>query len=214
MHINDDTLPLVADVERIFSEHAGDELSARAWLEECEIDPGPIIERVGKIAVMSYALVWNPETGCYDFRAYDVDHVGPKRQPALAVPIMESGEFVDLLLIADDMSFETVCCRARWLGRDNLKGAVRLHRHPLDWLEAGCTGCCHVALICRQALKELSRAESITCNDIDTALNAWGWGFDSDDAELSRFEIDDTAESIRAYFGEQAKCQAPLEAFR
>ena len=69
----DDTLPLPADVERIFHKHAGDDLTARAWLEERGIDPAPIIERAGKIALLDYAFVWNPQAGRYDFKVYPAD---------------------------------------------------------------------------------------------------------------------------------------------
>jgi hypothetical protein len=51
----------------------------------------------------------------------------PKHPEALAVPIIEDGEFLDLLLIGDDFSFETVTCRVPWLGQDNLRqSTVRL----------------------------------------------------------------------------------------
>jgi hypothetical protein len=176
-----DTLPLPTDVECEFLDKAGDDVNA----------------------LIDYALVWNPNTGRYQFMIYGPDDIGPKRS-ALAVPVYEGGAFVDLLLIGDDCSFETACCRASWLGRDNIGGpVVRLHAHPLDWLEAGCTGVCHIEPITRAAFEELRGAESIECNDIYTALCAWDWGFDSDNEELARFSIDDTPESVRSYFEDE-----------
>jgi hypothetical protein len=77
--------------------------------------------------------------------------------------------------------------------------SVRLHPHPLDWLEAGCTGACHIALISRKALKELRAAKTIQCNDIGTALEAWDWGFSADDEELGRFVIDADEANILEY---------------
>jgi hypothetical protein len=122
----DDTLPLPADVERAFLEHAGDGLSATEWLEERGIDPAPI----ENAALIQSSLVWNSHAGRYDFLIYGPDHIGPKRRPALAVPIVENGQFIDLLLIgdfvsfddddSDDRYFETVCCRTPWLGRQNI----------------------------------------------------------------------------------------------
>jgi hypothetical protein len=47
----------------------------------------------------------------------------------------------------------------------------------MDWLEAGCTGVCHIEPISRKALKDLRNVETIECNDIHTALEAWSWGY-------------------------------------
>ncbi|SFI32659.1 hypothetical protein [Bradyrhizobium sp. Gha] len=197
----DDTLPIPADVERRFLENVSHEVGVRTWLEEREIDP----ERTGQAALINYGYVWNGVR--YNFKIYPAEHIGPKRS-ALAVPIIEAGQFVDLLLIGDDGSFETVSCRASWLGRDNInRSTVRLHAHPLDWLQSGCTGVCHIAPISRAALKELAAVQRIECNDIHTALEAWDWGF-GDDEGLSRFWIDDTPESIRRYFEQAARWQA------
>jgi hypothetical protein len=205
----DDTLPLLPDVQRAYLEHAGDGMSAdtATWLRDRGIDPAPI----NNAALIQYAFIWNPHAGRYDFRVYDAEHIGPKRRPVLAVPIIEDGKFIDLLLICDfigfdtdepdDRYFETVCCRASWLG--TITPTTRLHAHPLDWLESGCTGACHIALISRAALKDLRNVESIVCNDVATALNAWSWAFDADEAELSRFVIDDTLESIDSYYREE-----------
>ncbi|MGY3294143.1 Zn-dependent oligopeptidase [Bradyrhizobium sp. LM3.6] len=70
----------------------------------------------------------------------------------------------------------------------------------MDWIESGCTGVCHIAPVSRKALKELAKAKTIECNDIETALEAWDWAFESNEAELARFEIDDTPHTIQAYY--------------
>src|ERR1700694_5318647 len=98
----DDTLPLPDEVEREFFDHAGDDLTALAWLAETYIDPAPILETVGKIALVQCGTVWNPETGRYRLFIYAPDHIGPKYPPELAVPIIEKGVFVDLLFISDE----------------------------------------------------------------------------------------------------------------
>ena len=96
-------------------------------------------------------------TGRYRFVIYDSDHVGPKHAAELALPIFEDGIFTDLLCITDQMSFARVTSRAKWLGRENLAAlVVRLHAHPMDWLESG-TGVCHIEPCSRKALKDLSQ---------------------------------------------------------
>ncbi|MDA9437241.1 hypothetical protein [Bradyrhizobium sp. CCBAU 51627] len=210
----DDTLPDPADVERLFIENVSDGFGVRTWLEERDINPA----RIGKAALITYGFVWNSVTGRYDFTIYPQEHVGPK-YCAFAVPVYEGGQFVDLLLIGDDGSFETVSCRASWLGRDNInQSTIRLHAHPLNWLQSGCTGVCHIASISRAALKELVAVQRIECSDIRTAMEAWDWGF-GDDEGLSRFWIDDTVGSIRTYFEADARWRiatiaAIPEAFR
>jgi len=199
----DDTLPLPAEVEREFLDHAGDELIAKTWLEDHGIDPAPIIEHVGKIALVQYWNVWNPGTGRYRLLIYMPDHIGPKYPPELAVPIIENGVFVDLLFISDEMTFARATCRAPWLG--HFEPVVRLHAHPMDWLEAGCTGVCHIEPCSRKALKELRSVQKIECNDIHTALEAWDWGFGGDEDELAQFSIDDSPFSIRCYFEDEVR---------
>jgi hypothetical protein len=202
----DDTLPLPDEVEREFLDKAGDDLTALAWLEERDIDSAPILKSVGKIALIQYWSVWNPDTGRYRFLIYEPDHVGPKYPPELAIPIIEDGRFIDLLFISDEMSFARATCRAPWLGRKNLTlPIVRLHAHPMDWLESGCTGVCHIEPISRKALAELTDATTIECNDVYTALEAWDWAFGGDPQELERFDIDDTPYSIRCYFEDEVK---------
>jgi hypothetical protein len=145
--------------------------TALAWLEERDIDAAPILKTVGKIALIQCGTVWNPDTGRYRFMIYTPAHVGPKYPPELAIPIIEDGKFVDLLFISDEMSFVRATCRAPWLGRENLTlPVVRLHAHPMNWLESGCTGVCHIEPISRKALAELRNVETIECNDIHTAV--------------------------------------------
>jgi hypothetical protein len=208
----DDTLPSPTEVEREFLDNAGDDMTAAvAWLAERDIDPTPILEHVGRIALVQCGTDWNPETGRYRLFIYEPDHIGPKYEPELAVPIFEGGNFTDLLFINDENSFVRATCRAAWLGRENLfLPVVRLHAHPMDWLEAGCTGVCHIEPISRKALKDLHSATTIECNDIHTALEAWDWGFGGEDDELARFAIDDSPAGIRSYFEQEAKWRTAL----
>jgi hypothetical protein len=193
----DDTLPLPDEVAQEFSDKAGDGLTAQEWLFNHGIDTAAI----EKVALIQYGVVWHSDTGRYQFVIYEPAHIGPKHPPELAIPIFEDGKLLDLLVISDDMSFDRVTCRAPWLGRKNLAASVvRLHAHPMDWIESGCTGVCHIEPVSRKALKKLRRATTIECNDIYTALEAWSWGFSDDDDELARFVIDDSPFSIRSYF--------------
>jgi hypothetical protein len=183
---SENTLPNPGDVERAFREHAGDGVSA---------------------TIVDYALVWNP-LGKYELVLYQPDHVGPKRQ-GIAVPVTEAGAFVDLLLLHTDCSDFTVC-GTQWLGRDNLKQpTVRLHATPNDWYDAGCEGACHVARTSRVALQELKlqKVATILCSDMNTAMEAWDWGFAGDESELSRFVVDATPEAVQRYFEDGARWQ-------
>ena len=192
----DDTLPAAEEVEREFKARGGDKGAATKWLAGHGVDTSP-----PQAALIQYGVAWTPDVGRYRFVIYGPEHVGPKYPPELAIPIYESDAFVDLLVIGDDQSWAMVTCRTPWLGRDNLaQPVVRLHAHPMDWLEAGCTGVCHIAPVSRKALKELTKYKTIECNDIETALEAWDWGFGSAEAELARFEIDDTPHAIQAYY--------------
>jgi hypothetical protein len=196
----DDTLPLPDEVEREFLDKAGDGLTAVAWLADYGIDTAP-----QNVALIQYGVIWNPETGRYRFFIYAPDHIGPKHPHELAIPIIENGVFVDLLFISDEMSYTRATCRAPWLGRENLTlPVIRLHAHPMDWL-VDCTGVCHIEPVSRKALKDLRSVATIECNDIHTALEAWGWAFGGDDNELSRFLIDDTPFAIRRYFEDEVK---------
>lgn len=193
----DDTLPLPNEVEQEFLGKAGDALTALSWLADHGVDTSPPPQS----AAIQYGIVWNSETGRYMFVVYGPEHVGPKHPHELAVPIFEDGALIDLLVISREMSFAMVTGRASWLGRENLAlPVVRLHAHPMDWLAAGCTGVCHVEPISRKALKELAQAKTIECDDIETALEAWDWGFGSDEAELARFEIDAAPHAVQAYY--------------
>jgi hypothetical protein len=188
----DDTLPLPAEVEREFRDKAGDNLTALAWLTDHGIDSAST-----DVALIQYGMVWNHEIDRYQFVIYAPDHIGPKHRPELAIPIMEDGIFVDLLFISDEMSFARATCRTPWLGRANLTlPVVRLHAHPMDWLEAGRSGVCYIEPISRKALRELRGVTTIECSDIHTALEVWDWAFDGDEDELSRFDIDATPSCV------------------
>jgi hypothetical protein len=203
-----DDLPLPTEVEREYLDHAGDGLTAIAWLADLGIDSAP-----SHAALIQYGMVWNPETGRFRFLIYAPEHVGPKCQPVLAVPIIEDGVFIDLLLLSDDMSFETAACRAQWLG--TVAGpVVRLHAHPMDWLESGCTAVCHIEPIGRESLADLRNVTTIECNDIHTALEAWDFGFGADDDELARFSIDDSPAAIRSYSEDAMRLQAVVSESR
>jgi hypothetical protein len=207
----DDTMPLPADVEREFLDKGTDQVSALAWLDELEIDPGPILETAGCIAAVQWTLIWDCHSERYRFHIYEPEHVGPKYPLHIAVPIVEDGAFVDLLLMDADCvdDYTRSCGQAQWLGREQLlQPVVRLHRDPFNWLEAGCRGVCHIEPISRKALKDLGQAGKIQCSDIHTALEAWDWGFAADDDELARFVIDAHPENIRAYFDDLARWSA------
>ena len=198
----DDTLPLPEEVEKEFTDKAGAGLTAITWL--AEPPPGA--------ALIQYGTIWTPETGRYRFVIYGADHIGPKHPPELAFPIFEDGKFLDLLCISDEMTFVRITCRAQWLGRENLAlPVVRLHPHPMDWLDAGCTGICHIESTSRKALRALRDIGTIECNCIRTALEAWDWGFDADRAnfdspkDMARFMIDDSPFNIRQYFEDEVR---------
>lgn len=204
----DDTLPTAEEVWSEFQERAGGKAAAIKWLAEHGVNTPP----PPQAAVIQYGVVWT-EVGRYRFVIYGPEHVGPKDSPELAVPIFENGTFIDLLVISGEMHFASVTGRVSWLGRKNLAlPVVRLHAHPMDWLEADCTGVCHIAPMSRKALKELATAGTIECNDIETALEAWDWGFGADEAELARFEVDDTREAIEAYYERQVSWHSELVA--
>ncbi|WP_256807801.1 hypothetical protein [Bradyrhizobium sp. Bra64] len=205
--IFDDTLPTAEEVEQEFQERAGDKAAAIKWLAEHGVNTTP----PPQTALIQYGVVWTPETGRYRFVIYGSEHVGPKHPHELAVPIVENGTFIDLLVISGELHFASVTCRAAWLGRENLTlPVVRLHAQPMDWLKAGCTGACHIAPMSRKALNELAGAGIIECNKIETALEAWDWAFGADDAELARFEVDDKCEAIEAYYERQVSWHAEL----
>jgi hypothetical protein len=190
----DNTLPLPEEVEKEFSDKAGDGLSVTEWLTE----PPP------GAALIQYGTIWNPETGRYRFVIYRPEHIGPKHPAELAIPIFDHGAFLDLLCISEEMTLVRITGRAPWLGRENfMLPVVRLHAHPMDWLEAGCKGVCHIEPISRKALKDLSQVGTIECSDIYTALEAWDWGFGGEDEELARFSIDDSPFNIRRYFEDE-----------
>ena len=117
--------------------------------------------------------------------------------------------------IASSLTFYSSATKCRLLGphvgpigwAKNLTGpVVRLHAHPMDWLEAGCTGVCHIEPISRKALERPSHGQ--TGSNATTSiprLEAWDRGFGGEDDELKAFEIDDSPYTIRSYFEEQIK---------
>jgi hypothetical protein len=106
------------------------------------------------------------------------------------------------------MSVARATCRTPWLGRANLTlPVVRLHAHPMDWLEAGRTGVCYIEPISRKALRELRGVTTIECSDIHTALEVWDWAFDGDEDELSRFDIDATPSCVSTYIEGEVQWQ-------
>lgn len=209
--LEDDTMPKPADVETVFNKTEIDIDAAANWFADFDIDMNAVTRSCGKIGLINYAITWDRAAGRYRFGTFPAG--GYRQRTALAVPVLEGGRFVDLLLIgAQSYTITTACGRAHWLGRDNLTApVVWLHASPFDWLEAGCEGAAHIHPVSRQALKELRAARVIACNDVETALEAWDWAFGADDAELGRFEIDANPEAIRDYFEQQARISAIRE---
>jgi hypothetical protein len=208
----DDTMPLPTEVEREFFGKGTDEVSAIEWLPELEIDPAPVLAVAGRVACIQWTMLWDSEAERYQFHIYSPDHIGPKGNQHFAMPIMRDGVFADLLLINVDCvdDHTRACWSAPWLGGDELgrEKVIRLHRDPLEWLESGCRGVCHLEPISRQALKQLREADTILCGDMHTAVEAWDWAFGAEEVELSRFVIDATPYNIRAYFDRLAECRA------
>ncbi|MQX70072.1 hypothetical protein [Sinorhizobium meliloti] len=181
---------------------------ARAWLTDNDIDPDKLPFQCKLVHV----------TGSNDFEIPLPDACGrivwtfneqPQRH-ALIFPVIIDGQFLDLMILdIEDFSFFTVRHKAIWLGSDNISGAeVRLHKHPMDWLGAGSTGCCYIDPQRRTPMKRLQAVGKIYCNDVELALEAWEWGFSAHDEHLDRFEIDDHPDNIRDYFEAQAMAQA------
>ena len=202
----DDTLPPLDDVQAEFRDKAVDIAGAFEFLADLDIDADVVTSAVGKIALIEYAISWNPLAGRYQFA------IGEGEPDTLAVPILEGGQFVDLLLIADDLSFGTVCGGALWLGRDHLAApVVRLHASPLDWLRGLLRGRLSYPPLQPARSEGASACAAYRCNDMTTALEAWDWAFGADDGELGRFDIDASPESIREYFDSQARYRASIE---
>jgi hypothetical protein len=200
MHFSKDSLPSDWKATELCLQQRQD--LAVQWLQDRDIDPQPIIERVGAIAVIGIAFDWTPDSERFDI--YPIDYIGPTRE-AVAVPVIENGEIIDLLLVFDDFSGVTVFGSV-WLGSDYLReSSVRLHAEPVKWLDAGCTGCCHVGLTSRKGLQELQPMQAIHCRNIETALEAWTWGFGEDDAKLAHFVIDASPMAIRRYYEKEAR---------
>ena len=125
-NFEDDALPPVDDVQAEFRDKSVDIAGAAEFLADLEIDADAVTQAVGKVALIEYAITWNSLSGRYLFA------IGGGEPDTLALPILEGGKFVDLLLIEDDLSFGTVCGRALWLGRDSRRRRLsRLHADPL-----------------------------------------------------------------------------------
>ena len=183
------------------------------FLRDEGIDPAPVLAAVGAVKLLNTSnstALYRPEL---DHSGTGVVHEfannGP---PAIAFPIIEDGRFVDLLLIGtNDFSFDTLLGETCWLGRDALTSAtVRLHKHPLDWLDAGCTGVCHIAPFSRAEFAEFRGVERIECSDIHLAMEVLGWAFDGDEDELKRFFIDDEPQNIREFFLQEEQFKAEV----
>ncbi|CEJ13408.1 hypothetical protein BN1110_03724 [bacterium YEK0313] len=183
-------LPVPIDVCAAF-EAETDTVGAHEWMLENDIDPGPVIAVLG------------------DVKLIDVVSRDCPSWTALALPLRADGVFVDTLLIDTD-TFEhlRICDAVDWLGEDNISGTVRLHAAPVDWLRAGCAGCCSLHPYGRGHLRALRRADRIQCDDIRLALEAWEWGFGAYDNDLARFDIDDLPENVACYFQRQARAVA------
>lgn len=174
--------------------------AAIEWMNQNGFPADAILERLGKVvlvhAVPSYAD--RSMTLAFDF----ID-AAPN---AAAFPVYRDGEIIDLLLVEIDAVETTLLCYdSDWLGHDALlEPVVRLHAKPLDWLASGCEGACHIRMTSRAALRDLSAAQTILCDNISVAMDVWDWAFDADESELSRFEVDDTPENIRDFFRAEA----------
>lgn len=193
-------LPHIDDVMDQLDAASG-EAEARVWLDEREISTLPVTAKLLRVVAD------------YDFNIYPGLNTGRLvftitggAPNTLALPVVDGGRIIDMLLIDadDEFAWATTCGTARWLGRDALSHpVVRLHPHPIDWIEAGCTGACHIDDN-RRSFSDLAGATTIQCNDIETALAAWDHGFGAEDEALDRFTVDDDPANIRAYFERQA----------
>lgn len=131
--------------------------------------------------------------------------LGGEPAEVVAMTVFESGNVIDILLIDPETSdWSRVCQAARWLGGDNIgDSVVRLHRQPLDWLAAGGAGIVNLHPYQRDHFPALKAAGRIECDEIELAIDCWDWS-GADDADLTRFEIDDDPENVEAYFRRSA----------
>jgi len=212
-----DTLPSLAPDDENFAAFraADDGGKVIDWLRDNDFDPARILNALGTVKLlklhpdMEYRLGATPGTGTLmlDIRAGEPDH--------LVFPIIEGGQWVDLACweVLDHEcvpSFRVfTLADAPWLGRDNIAGPrVRLHHSVFSWLGAGCSGCVSIHPFQRTHLKDLAAVDTIECNEISTATEAWEWGFGGLDEALSRFLIDDEPENVTDYFKREAFWQA------
>jgi hypothetical protein len=207
----DHELHFQPSVERVRQQFdAADGLAeADEWLRDEGFDAAAILKATGGAKLVNYTCDYGFNVGAEgEGIVFTIVHGEPN---ALAIPIVEQGEFVDLLLLdLDTYEFDRATKMAFWLGRDQICGTVRLHTSPGEWLQAACAGVCHIEPVSRRALVDLQRCEKIICDDVRTALDAWEWGFSGRDEYLSRFEIDAPQEDVDAYFEAQGKLRARL----
>src|SRR4051812_44480353 len=172
----DDTMPTPGQVERQFLANATQQADAVRFLDRFKITSEPVLKHASRLALIDFEKVWNPESERYEIHIQPQDATCNKPGGTLAVPVFESEQFVDLCLIDCETFFhETACGRAHWLGGEQLVGAseIRLHAHPMDWLDAGCRGVAHVCRHSRDALKDLLTVERVRCNRINTVTSVW-----------------------------------------
>lgn len=194
---------------------ADDGGEAIEWLRDNDFDPAPILAALGSVKLLKihpdleYRPGATPGTGTLrlDIRDGEPDH--------LVFPITEGGEWVDLACweVAGHQDIPSyrvfTLAGSPWLGRNNITGPrVRLHHSVFSWLDAGCSGCVSIHPFQRTHLKDLAAVDTIECDEISTALEAWEWGFGGRQEALSRFLIDDEPENIEGYFRRQAFWEA------
>lgn len=200
----EDYLPTPAEVWAHFQDLPGED-GAREWLRDNDIDPDPVIAALGSVKVIRVMTSYDFDLGVRTPSGFmhDFDVKGTE---TLAFPVRQDGAFADLVLI--DLDSPNRCGRVlhaiEWLGEEDIKGTVRLHVGPLDWLAAGCTGCCSIHPYQRAHMRALRRADAILCDDIALAMEAWEWGFGAHDDDLGKFLVDDDPGNIADYFRRQA----------
>lgn len=192
---------LTADEVWARYQELGGEDEAREWLRDNDIDPDPVFGALGSVKVVRVMTSHDRDLGVTTASGL-VHELDDKGFEALAFPVHQDGAFADLVLLDLDSPGRAarILHAIEWLGEENIKGTVRLHAGPLDWLAAGCTGCCSIHPYQRGHMRALRRADAILCDDIALAMEAWEWGFGAHDDDLGKFLIDDDPENIADYF--------------
>lgn len=200
---DDETWPEPRQVALAIQTYLNDDALLRCYAERLEIR----LQAVPALLGLRYFVT--PDEPFARMVTFDADHIGPKIE-CLALPIFDQkDELSDLLTIDSYGHHHMALRRAIWLGESQLSGkTVRLHASPLEWLQGGCVGVCHVSPIFRGGFEALRGVDEILCNDIYTAFEAWDWGFGSDPDALDRFVIDANPINIRTYFEELAYWRA------